>query len=282
MKLLTTAVLFVSMSVASGFAVTSNTIDSHRRTTGFAFKSGAYPAVRDQNTRLQAFDGALSTLDHFYQTSPYLAGLLTCSCKASAADWFAQSRQSSEANIKRNLAFITYGGLYQGVCQTFIFSVLFPALFPEHTLQNTLSQVAIDVLLLGPFVCMPTVYTLKAVLNGEEKTAGIAKYINHVQNKGILFKYWGIWAPVQALNFGVVPPHLRVLFVAMVSFFWTCLLSTVSSSDSEEATVVQQQQKMPQPPLPVPVLSDMFDRHQQLQQYEQLQAEQYYVRSPLS
>lgn len=216
------------------------------------------------DTRLSVFP--LDALDSFFQTEPYAAAFLTCSLKASAADWVAQSQQQ-EHNVRRNLAFILYGGFYQGCVQTFIFSVLFPAWFPDPSFTSVMTQVAIDLLILGPMVCMPTVYTMKALLAGEESlTAGIDKYVDHVQTKGILFKYWSIWLPAQTINFAMVPPHLRVVFVACVSFFWICLLSTVSSSETEAQS--NQEQYLPQP-LPVPVFAESFLAAQQRAATEQ-------------
>jgi hypothetical protein len=47
--------------------------------------------------------------------------------------------------------------------------------------------------------------------------------------ENLLLKYWMIWGPAQTFNFMVVPQHLRVVFVALVSFFWVYLLSMISS-----------------------------------------------------
>lgn len=248
-------------------------------TTGFAANRHAFikPSLQTQkvpqraDTKLNVFalDGAnaFSALDSFFQTEPYLAAFLTCSLKASAADWVAQTQQK-EHDVNRNLAFILYGGLYQGCVQTFIFSVLFPFWFPDPSFQSILTQVGIDILILGPMVCMPTVYTMKALFAGEEGSAGIKKYLDHVQNKGILFKYWSIWGPVQTLNFGIIPHHLRVVFVAMVSFFWICLLSTVSSSESEGNEGIKELPKSNYPEMvPVPVLAN--HAHQTHKQHQQ-------------
>ena len=272
-------------------------------TTRFPAKNVASRSPRQSSaTQLNAFD--LSSLDTFFQTDPYLAGFLTCSFKASAADMVAQFTADKDQdkddetpffNLPRNLAFILYGGLYQGCVQTFIFTCLFPLWFPEHTTQTVLSQVAIDLLVLGPMVCMPTVYTMKALLANDGKddeefkwTKGIETYVEHIQTKGVLTKYWSIWGPVQTLNFGVVPPHLRVVFVAMVSFFWICLLSTTMNSSKDESSaqvveepsrhpppafafalpsfVPQQQQQQQQQLVPIPVLVDSFVERQLYEQ----------------
>jgi Mpv17 / PMP22 family len=177
-----------------------------------------------------------------------------------------------ERNLNRNLAFVAYGGLYQGCMQSFIFGVLFPAWFPgDASTQSILTQVAMDIFFLGPCVAMPTVYSIKALFAGEEHfvRAGLGKYVDQIQTKGILFKYWAIWGPVQTLNFWLVPPHLRVFFVAVVSFFWICLLSTVSSSSAETSSVNNNNNNslfLPKETLtlPVPVLSGAYEA--QLQQ----------------
>lgn len=68
----------------------------------------------------------LALVNNFYQTSPYLAAALTCGGKASAADYVAQRRQSksNSGNTKaarldtaRNIAFLVYGAIYQGMAQ---------------------------------------------------------------------------------------------------------------------------------------------------------------------
>ena len=49
--------------------------------------------------------------------------------------------------------------------------------------------------------------------------------------RDLLTKYWLLWTPVQFATFGVVPPQYRIAFIAVVSFFWLIVLSTISSRD---------------------------------------------------
>jgi hypothetical protein len=65
---------------------------------------------------------AISVVNSFYQTSPFLAAALTCGSKACAADYVAQRRHSntdvsSKLDTARNIAFVLYGAVYQGVAQ---------------------------------------------------------------------------------------------------------------------------------------------------------------------
>ena len=67
--------------------------------TSVSFKSWRTPTTTSPRTTstssLKAFDvsAELSGLDALYQNAPYLASFITCSVKASAADFLAQSKQ---------------------------------------------------------------------------------------------------------------------------------------------------------------------------------------------
>jgi len=44
-----------------------------------------------------------------------------------------------------------------------------------------------------------------------------------------LLRNWGVFIPVQIINFSIVPIHLRFLFVSVVSLFWNTYLSAVNA-----------------------------------------------------
>jgi protein Mpv17 len=201
---------------------------------------------------------ATSGLDAFFQSQPYLAAFLTCSFKAGTADLLAQKQILSPAkkspapedeakeafDLPRNLSFIFYGGLVQGMFQQFLFSAVYPVMFGhEHTFFTTVQQVAFDVGVM-PFVYLPIVYSIKSLVSASNSNSfsietvqdGLAKLGDDILNKGLLKTYWSIWIPAQSLTFSVIPPHLRVLFVALVSFCWVTILSSISSSSSSSST----------------------------------------------
>ena len=100
---------------------------------------------------------SVSAVETFFITKPYVAAFLTCSVKASAADWIAQTRAQccSNVDVSRNLAFLVYGGLYQGMTQQFIYSTVFPGMF-GHDLDivGLASKWALTCVSLGHFcVC---------------------------------------------------------------------------------------------------------------------------------
>jgi protein Mpv17 len=223
-----------------------------------------YSSTRRHAELDEAITSGASAIDTFYQTQPYVSAFLTCSAKASAADYFAQSAalegdeasadalanssstpgDASVANTKagvdvsRNLAFIFYGGLYSGLAQQFFYTVMFPAWFGHaHTWQTVAMEVGTDMLVIGPFLCLPIAYMVKTAftdeLTVENVKLGLEKYVEDVKLRGLLFKYWAVWIPAQSLTFSVIPEHFRILFVAAISFFWMFILSSTSASTED-------------------------------------------------
>ena len=189
---------------------------------------------------------AVSTIDAFYRSSPYEAAFFTCGIKASAADFLAQTRElkasssqedksDDQIEFERNLAFILYGGLYQGIAQYYIYNILFPLWFGQgNDLTSVMIKVAFDMSVISPFLCLPIAYLTKATIYGQSWKEGLTKYKYDLMEKNLLGKYCTIWVPAQFCTFGVIPEHLRIPFIAVISFFWLIILSTVSSAEVED------------------------------------------------
>lgn len=198
------------------------------------------PEIAQRVGAVQLQLDVLGTVDTFYRTSPYLAAFLTCATKAASSDAISQrtvERVLSSAGkvtehrfcFSRNAAFTLYGGLYGGLGQYYIFNELYPALFGTSTDITTVAiKVAFDQLVLTPFLCLPLAYLFKAAVFRTSLRATIEHYVRDAK-RDLLWKYWAIWTPAQCLTFSVVPDHLRIPFIAFVSFFWLILLSTISN-----------------------------------------------------
>jgi protein Mpv17 len=146
---------------------------------------------------------------------------------------------NTDIDIFRNLGFLFYGGLYQGMAQNYLYNVLYPSWFGTDDSSLVLIQeVLADNLIFAPLLCLPVAYAFKAAFTSQDLSLetfkkGLERYIEDVTSKGLLMQYWKIWVPGQFLTFGIIPPHFRVVFVAAISFFWICILSQISSSASE-------------------------------------------------
>jgi protein Mpv17 len=199
---------------------------------------------------------ALAVMDHIVQSSPYTTAALMCGIKASFADWIAQKRQirgrlennptntnndattttatsttgSSKTDQRRNVAFLLYGALYQGVAQEYIYNHLYPLYFGVgRDARVVLMKVAFDLLLQTTLITLPIAYMTKALIYQYSFREAIRRYINDVRNHGLLIKYFSLWGPVQCITFSIIPEHYRITFIAFVSFFWLIILSTISS-----------------------------------------------------
>lgn len=129
----------------------------------------------------------------------------------------------------RLATFFLYGGLYQGCVQYFIFNELYPVWFGEGTDVGTiLIKVCFDQFVLTPFLCLPICYLVKALVFSYPLREGLERYIADAK-RDLLIKYWVLWGPVQCLTFSVVPPQWRVPFIALVSFFWLLILSSITA-----------------------------------------------------
>jgi len=139
----------------------------------------------------------------------------------------------SDLEFRRNLAYILYGGIFIGAACHYEYDVLFPILFgTQHTLSTSIQEVLFDNFVTAPLAWLPPAYIIKALLYNYPVGEGMNKYVTDIMEHGLLKKYWTIWVPAQSVSFTVVPDHLRVVFMASVSFFWFILFSTVSSSSS--------------------------------------------------
>lgn len=178
-----------------------------------------------------------STIDAFYKNQPYAAAFATCAIKASSSDAIAQRavERIDKFGWRRNISFIVYGGLYQGMAQYFIFNQLYPKIFGDGTDVITVAEkVLFDQLVLTPFLCLPVAYLVKAAAFSFSPKEGISRYADDCKNNNLLWKYWLIWTPTQCVTFSIVPEHLRIPFIAAVSFIWLIILSSITSKNDDD------------------------------------------------
>jgi hypothetical protein len=177
------------------------------------------------------------SVSKFYRCFPIIAGCLTCATKAMLADSLAQYRDVCETkfNVRRNIAMVLYSGTVLGIGCEIMYNRVFPILFGlEHTLIRSIKMTLFDALINAPFFYLPPAYITQALLYKYPIREAIQKYITDVKENGLLKKYWSLWVPVSFMNFTIVPAHFRVAFVALVSFFWMIILSTVANKEQTD------------------------------------------------
>jgi hypothetical protein len=181
----------------------------------------------------------LTGVGTFYQSFPVVSAMMTCGVKGCLADLISQfgenrgkrASQKSNFSFKRNSAYVLYSGFFLGIMCDLIYNRLYPIMFgPSHALSTILSKVVFDSTIVAPLCWLPPAYLVNAVVYGFSPMVGLKKYLHDIRHKSLLKKYSMLWVPVQLINFAFVPDCFRVAFVAVVGFFWLCILSSVQSS----------------------------------------------------
>lgn len=195
-----------------------------------------------------AVSGVLTGLNQAFMKAPLASAFVTCGLKASVADVIAQRREynadlgeQSNSNdpkgrtlgslsLPRNLAFLLYGGLYLGIGQHYLYNHLYPIWFgPSRSFKVLTTKVFFDLCCVSTALTLPLPYLTKAIVSRKCPTQGLKDYVHDCIHKGLWAKNFVIWTPIQFLAFGVVPEHLRVMFIAAFSFFWLIIFSSISA-----------------------------------------------------
>lgn len=229
---------------------------------GVVFRSSSSSSLSTTSLQSAALTTAVAALDTFWKTSPYAAAAIVCGVKASLADYLAQKRQNRKAeeaavaatedesdaavalnggaaalsvpkaktNKMRNLAYLVYGSLYQGMFQEYMYNHLYPVLFGTGTnLTTVLSKVCFDLFIQTILLTLPIAYLSKALIFRYSVKEAFRRYTDDIRNHGLLTKYFTLWGPVQCITFSIIPEHFRVTFIAIFSFFWLIILSSIAS-----------------------------------------------------
>lgn len=181
---------------------------------------------------LSPFAGVAQWYNTTAKAHPFTTGIVTTGLKTSAADLFAQKviEGRKEIDWTRHAVFCTFGFAYLGAFQYWLYNVQFTKWCLPITKKfghkaTAPVKVFIDQGLHHPFIYFPTFFSMKAVVSGKPLSTAVEKYKSEIWES--LKALWGVWVPAQLINFAVVPRHLRIPYVAAVSFGWTVILSVM-------------------------------------------------------
>jgi len=151
------------------------------------------------------------------------------------------SEPKFEFKYMRNLAFLIYGGLYQGIFQEYLYNEEFTHLFGAGSdIQTALLKNGFNLLVIAPFLCLPMAYIIQALVMNKTVASGIESYMEGVQQDGLVQKYWMLWGPVNMLTFSVIPEHLRIPFITSISFFWSVCLASISGNENNNDDISEE------------------------------------------
>ena len=170
-------------------------------------------------------------------SKPLRTNVITAGLLALGSDIICQAvlEQKKHLDLRRTLAITAFGAFYNGGICTLVYPLYFkvlPMALRQTSLRRGLGTTLLDNGIHTPMFYIPTFFLSTGMLQGDS----LAKSVETMK-AGYLeaIKYtWAMWIPFQYLNFSVVPPKLRVLFLSSGCFFYTCGLDYFSQRLSED------------------------------------------------
>ncbi|TFK35307.1 hypothetical protein BDQ12DRAFT_655678 [Crucibulum laeve] len=146
----------------------------------------------------------------------------------------AVEKRGKEHDFIRTARLTFYGGAMFGPAMTYWYAFLNKLKFASPT-KALIYRVWLDQAILTPGA-VAAFYTSMAVLEGKPKEAW-----PRIQNAYVptLVRNWGVFIPTQIINFSLVPPHLRLVVVSIVSLFWNTYLSAANAA-AQKAKGIEQ------------------------------------------
>eukprot|EP00873_Tetraselmis_striata_P029239 jgi/Tetstr1/449503/TSEL_036592.t1 len=147
-----------------------------------------------------------------------------------------KSFMAGELDARRTAAFATFGFAYSGMVIPRWFKFLASqvhcrathGMFAGWSLrQCNVARIALDMGVQAPLSYVPVFFYTTGLIRGqslgEASSTLRAKYTETVRN------IWFVFTPSQIINFGIIPPQLRILWANSVAFCWLAGLSLVSN-----------------------------------------------------
>uniref|UniRef100_A0A7S3P9H4 Peroxisomal membrane protein MPV17 n=1 Tax=Amphora coffeiformis TaxID=265554 RepID=A0A7S3P9H4_9STRA len=179
------------------------------------------PLVLPHVARDMATGGALS------MTGDFLAQSLTAN-KNNVGEEAIQGNNNNflvdEWDVVRTAAMGTFGALYTGGAQHFIFN------FINEQVHDPIHRLALAQFCFIPFLYYPTYLLLVPALRSlaaPDPEAERTRLRNQVLERlpATLVRNWSFWVPVQFIQFSMVPPELQVTYCAAFGVVWNAILS---------------------------------------------------------
>jgi protein Mpv17 len=165
---------------------------------------------------------------------PLKTSLWFTAAKAGLADAFVQTQveKRGELDPARTATFTLFGFCYQGGFQYWMMNKLWERMFPGASFVPVVQKILATNLISDPVFFFPTFYTLREAMARPREAvtapastvyAALCKY-----RKGYMLDWcntWMVWFPGHAVTYGIMPLHLRMPWVASLSFGYLCILS---------------------------------------------------------
>jgi len=165
---------------------------------------------------------------------PFLTSVTITGAKAAAADLMIQTmiEKREKVDTTRLGLFGLFGFTYQGGFQYGLYAKLFERIWPGTSMRMNICKVLATNLIVDPVFFFPVFYAMREYVfnaGGSDSTLtnnvknGLLKYKENYKDDW--FNTWAVWFPGHTVTYCLMPTHLRMPWIAFVSFGYVSLLS---------------------------------------------------------
>ncbi|KAF9550060.1 hypothetical protein CPC08DRAFT_768975 [Agrocybe pediades] len=129
-----------------------------------------------------------------------------------------------------------YGTCLFGPCMTKWYELLNRIQFATPT-KALVYRVWLDQAILTP-VAVAFFYGSMSILEGKPQEARGRIEAAYVPT---IVRNWAVYIPTQIVNFSLVPPHLRLVVVSVVSLFWNTYLSAANAANAKAQQALEEE-----------------------------------------
>jgi len=187
----------------------------------------------------------LKRISDVFERYPYRANAVSGLMLGAAGDVACQvifeGKDWDTFGWRRFMALTVFSGIYSSAVYVPLFNMypkILPAVLKTTPLRQGLSISVLDASTHSPLFYLPLYYLWMGQATGETLEESKTKYF--AQFKGMATTIMMYWIPVQAVNFALLPPKQRVLFVCTANLVWTCVIDFMTNQKAHRKVPVSQ------------------------------------------
>lgn len=212
----------------------ANRIHAARHKVVISCNAGALESAASILSSNPLFQSYLSSLEN----DPLVTKCLTSAVVFTASDIIAQTTFDRNSQGGVDAARVGRFGLFGLAVHAPLFAFFFQKLdalvdpLPLEGVANVGVKVAIDQILWTPPFLAFFFFVQASVLQGRDFDQGVSK-VREVLVPTLKVN-WRVWVPANCINY-LLPADLRILFINLVSLFFTIYLSAVANDEADDA-----------------------------------------------
>lgn len=131
---------------------------------------------------------------------------------------FGLDNKNFEFDMRRTLSYATFGAIYTGGFQHFLFAEL------QDTISDPIARLVLNQGLIIPLAYYPLLVWFVPLLRARSSIEK-EELRSSIDVFSMIPKNWAFWFPLQFIQFNYIPSDLQVAYCALVGLLWNIILS---------------------------------------------------------